>query len=144
MKRAGKPLRRSSRGTIIGRPSFGHRRLHGDEVATTMSGYILIHPTKPRPLGVNELKQLCGFPLDYEVQGVSADVQVKQLSRGVCPPVGEWLARNLARGLKGKVIKSSRQLYTLDIRKPPGLLIDAKSGEEAAQIPLDVRTMMRR
>ena len=106
----------SARGTRTGRPSFGYRRCGRGVPARTVAGYAIVHPTEDRLLTTKEEAALCGFPPDYEFVGSGVS---SQIARGVCPPVGEWLARGAARSLAaGK--PTSGKLEIVDLRESPG------------------------
>jgi len=75
-----------------GRPLFMHSRLHQDRPANAFVGNYLFHPTIPRHLGHNEMKALCGYPLDYQIAGRPGKAATL-LAQAVLPPVGAWFAR---------------------------------------------------
>lgn len=78
--------------TRKGRPLFMHSRLHEDRPCNAFVGNYWFHPTEPRPLGHNEMKALCGYPLDYKLvcrPGKAATM----LAQAVLPPVGDWVGR---------------------------------------------------
>lgn len=59
----------------------------------------LIHPTEHRHLDPVELQALSGYPRDYYFVAKNGVEHVYQLNRAVLPPVGEWIAGLVARGL---------------------------------------------
>lgn len=125
---------------ITGRPGIGHVRIYEDRPSLAIVGYMMVHPTEPRALSIEEMSALCGFPSDYEF--VTTRGQTPSLmARGVLPPVGEWLGRELARGVKRKKhLRGKPHQYVLDIRKPPGRLFDI--ADDTSTIPFD-RSMLR-
>lgn len=110
---------RNVRGHVRGRPVFTIKRTRADAPAPVVM-HELIHPTEHRALGVNELKVLCGFPSWYEFLGLS---DVGQISRGVCPPVGAWLARNVARCLELNE-REAPTVRLIDVSRPPGAVTE--------------------
>jgi site-specific DNA-cytosine methylase len=108
-------------GHIKGRPSFCEYRLPETGPANTMAGsYTLIHPTKDRPLGINEIKALCSYPVSYKFENeeLGKTSSLSELARAVMPGVAQWLAQNLAAGLAADVT-ANPQLNLLDFRKSP-------------------------
>lgn len=121
------------RGQKLGRPSFLKRRLHPNRVSGVVIGETLFHPTEHRYLAVNEAAALCGFPQSWKWPKKRASYDL--LARGVMPPVGEWLAKQVAAAVrKGKRLrKPTRQL--VDFRLPPGLI--RQVGDLPAGVDLD-------
>lgn len=94
-------------GDVQGRPSYGHYRLPIDRPGNAIVGYSVVHPTEHRFLTVPEMQVLSGFPPDYHFTPGGASARAAELARGVCPPVGEWLARWVAAGIRnGRPVKS--------------------------------------
>lgn len=93
-------------GHMLGKVGFGHTRLRDVGPASATVGYAMVHPTEHRFLTVNEVQALAGFPDDYEFTGgQNGAQQLDLIARGVCPPVGEWLARRVREGLeRGKMV----------------------------------------
>ncbi len=80
-------------------PAFIYDRMAGDRPSYTLLGSCnKLHPDEDRMLSVNETKVLCGFPPDYRMAGGVND-RYAQLGKGVCPPVAEWLGKNIRRAL---------------------------------------------
>ncbi len=92
----------------IGRPAFMIRRLYGDRPAGVLFGDMMIHPTENRFLSENEAKALMGIPQSFKIVG--GDYH-HLITRGVCPPVGAWLGRNVRRALEAGV----KQPKTFDV-----------------------------
>lgn len=119
-KRAGdlSLLERNKHGEIKGRPSFLSKRLHHDLPAPTVIGGALYHYKEDRLLTPNEISALSGFPPSWKWP--SAQAMTHEASRGVCPPVGMWLAANAAFGIRKdkKILIPTNEVF--DIRKPPG------------------------
>lgn len=61
-----------------------------------------VHPTEPRLLTLRELMRVTGYPDDFEFVGADQGTACRQLGKTVCPPVGEWLAREVAAYLRGE------------------------------------------
>lgn len=93
---------RNAQGGVSGRPRIFIHRVAGDGLIGTITGDYFVHPTLDRFMGIDELKVLNGFPLDYWLEGQPGG-QFSLLSRGVCPPVAEWLARNVASSIAANV-----------------------------------------
>jgi DNA (cytosine-5)-methyltransferase 1 len=79
----------------------------------------MIHPTEDRALSVKELALLCGYPPGYEFVGAR---DAGQVGRGVCPPVGEWLARQVARSLDLNE-REAPTVRLIDVQRPPGTVV---------------------
>ncbi len=104
-------------GHVKGRPGFGHVRLKADSVATATVGYSMVHPTQHRFLSVNEVAVLAGFPNGYKFMGGELGAQQLDLiARGVCPPVGAWLARSVMAGIKADSKLRKPRVTILDFR----------------------------
>lgn len=110
----------NARGQTVGRPCFTIKRLQAGQPAPVVM-HELIHPTEHRGISIKEVARLCGFPPDYEFINAK---DVGQVSRGVCPPVGEWLARNVARCLRHGRAVTEPSVRLVDVREPPGSVID--------------------
>ena len=103
---------------VKGRPRMFVHRVEGDKPMGTITGDYFIHPTEHRFMGGRELRRLNGFPLDYRFEG-RPQYHASFLARGVCPPVGEWLARNIRAGIeRGQPIDQPR-VRTVDLSRPP-------------------------
>lgn len=100
---------------VHGRPGFVYYRLRAGEPANTVIG-VGIHPTEDRCLTTKEMAYLTGFPADYEFIGSGPE---NQIGRGVCPPVGAWLAGEIAKSLKANE-PAIVGTVMVDYRKPPG------------------------
>lgn len=106
------------RARAVKKTGFSLRRLRADRVAGAMISSRFLHPTEPRYLTVGEMLHFSGFPLDYRLSG-NPHAQASEIGRGVMPPVGAWLARIVAAGLRrdrpdrGRVVEAN--LY-----QPPG------------------------
>ena len=102
---------------VVGRPRMFVHRVHGDQPIGAITGDYFIHPKEDRYLGMNELKVLNGFPEDYQFAG-SPGAWASLIARGVCPPVGEWLARNVRNALDANK-KTSGQVREVNLMEPP-------------------------
>jgi site-specific DNA-cytosine methylase len=111
------PPRNPKTGNVLGRPNFLLQRLKLDECSpTVVSGGCLLHPTDERYISVKEAQLLCGYPPDYEFVGADAYAQI---SKAVLPPVGAWLGRCLAAGVKQDIrITDPGAPRLIDFRKP--------------------------
>ena len=108
---------RNDRGQVIGRPSFQDRRLDPKEVMGAFLGDKFFHWEHERLLGVNEMKALCGYPLDFKLAPPQRGWP-SMLARAVMPPVGEWLARSVALTLAdGDGAWSDRRVTHVDTRR---------------------------
>ena len=106
-------------GFVVGRPPFTIRRPHPDRPSHTIM-HETVHPTEHRAMSVKELATLCGYPPDYEFPTGMGDHSL--VSRGVCPPVGEWLAREIARCAARDERDVEPVVQLIDVRKPPGIV----------------------
>lgn len=121
-----------SRGQKLGRPSFLKRRLDPKKPSGVVIGNVLFHPTANRALAVNECAALCGYPQSWAWPRSDG---YNLIARGVMPPVGEWLARYVAKAIrKGKKITKPKR-FIVDFRNPPGLVKEV--GKLPDQIDLD-------
>lgn len=85
-----------ARGQVVGRPPFTIKRARSGVPAPVVM-HELVHPTEDRGLSIKELAVLCGYPPLYEFVGAT---DAGQVGRGVCPPVAEYLARQVARAVR--------------------------------------------
>lgn len=105
-------------GDVAGRPSYGHCRLPLERPSGAVVGYGIVHPTEDRFITINEMKLLCGFPIDYKFVPKGLSACASEIARGVCPPVGEWLAGHVARALlQGE--RQAPEVREIDYREPP-------------------------
>jgi site-specific DNA-cytosine methylase len=105
-------------GRIRGRPSFTTCRVPIDEPMGSFVTDCYYHPTEDRALGENEHKAICGFPLDFQLDGPPRG-RASLLARGVMPPVAQWLGRTIAAALEqGDGSWGDRTVTLVDLRKP--------------------------
>jgi DNA (cytosine-5)-methyltransferase 1 len=117
-------------GQIKGRPSFAEGyRLDPDKPSNTIAGFRLVHPSEDRLLTTREMAALCGFPADYEFVGTPTAIRAL-IARGVCPPVGEWLAGMVAEGVRKKK-PTSGIVRLVDFRQPPEMRAEWRFGRPA-------------
>lgn len=128
LKRRYGELDEARRKKLAPRPSFGDRRLPDDRPAGAIVDPMQIHPTEHRYLTLGEMKWLGGYPLEMVLVGNGVDQKAYQLTRAVLPPVGEWLASNVARALKrDKAVgytSAARRAWRVDFYKLPGRIED--------------------
>lgn len=111
----------TAQGTVKGRCGLGHIKLKPNQPATATVGYAMMHPTKPRFLHVNEVQALAGFPQEYVIDRGSkyGSAELDLIARGVCPPVGEWIAKAAAIAIKKNMPVKVPTTYVYDFRTPP-------------------------
>jgi site-specific DNA-cytosine methylase len=110
---------RSDRGTIPGRPMIMEYRVNPDAPFGAWVQDTVYHHRELRKLGENEMRALCGFPLDFKLLGRNPGENGSLLARGVLPSVAEWLARAATAALEGsKGDWSDRAVWCHDMRKP--------------------------
>jgi site-specific DNA-cytosine methylase len=111
---------RGDRGQIVGRPSFLDGRVPLDKPAGVLLGGKAIHPTELRFMCQEELAAICGFPQDYRWPKLSFNDISSYMSRGIMPPVADWLAENVNRALIANKRLNAVQVAVLDVTRPPG------------------------
>lgn len=114
--------KRGERGQVIGRPAFLDHRSPWDEPAGVVIGGKPIHPAENRWMAQEEVAAICGFPKDFKWPRGSFNDITGYMSRGVMPPVAEWLAENIARALERNKRLNSTDAQVLDVRNAPGRL----------------------
>lgn len=76
-------------------------RLRADRPARVVYSTVkYIHPVEDRLLTARELARLMGFPDAFLLEGPKRD-WAALLGKGICPPVGTWLAGEVAAYLEG-------------------------------------------
>ena len=84
---------------VQGRPSFQNIRLELDQPSCTLTGGAKqLHPKINRLISVEESGALCGYPRNFKFLG-SVGKQYQQVAQAVMPPVGEYLARMVKKGI---------------------------------------------
>lgn len=109
----------NKQGGIVGRPSFGHKRLPIDKPSDVIVGYALVHPTESRFITINEMAALCGFPPDYEFVANSPGAAASLIARGVCVPVADWFARTAKAAVDQGRAVTEPKTYHVELRNPP-------------------------
>jgi site-specific DNA-cytosine methylase len=71
-----------------------------------------LHPTEPREFNYHEWLAFTGLPHDWQTAANSHNAFSLELSRAVMPPVGEWLGKSIAAGLKKKPLDTSQGVTT--------------------------------
>ena len=110
----------NARGQIAGKPSFLDCRLPWDKPANVVIAGKPIHPELPRYASQEEVAAVCGFPPDYKWPKGDFNTITGYMSRGVMPPVGEWLASNVKAALERGKRLNSTSYAVLDVASPPG------------------------
>jgi site-specific DNA-cytosine methylase len=111
--------KRKANGHVLGRVGLGHIRLKDTGPATATVGYAMVHPIEHRFLTLNEVQAIAGYPDDYDFGGKSPFAkELDLIGRGVCPPVGEWLARLVAESLKENIRVNKPYYQVIDFRRP--------------------------
>ena len=110
--------KRSTKGRkgVIGRPQFMKWRLTREQTMGVIAGGFAIHPEEDRLLGIRELCAFSGYPVDYKFAGAKSGWP-SLIARGVMPPVGEWLARNVKAMIETDA-KYHVDSQFIDYRKP--------------------------
>lgn len=107
---------RNKQGNVKGRPVFGIRRAAWDVPFKTVAGYEIIHPDESRGLSINEIARIGGFPPMFDWSHTKDPI--KEIARGVAPPVGEHIAKIVHDGIKrGEPVRPEFSL--IDYRKAP-------------------------
>ena len=129
----GDDYEKTARGRAHGRMSFHFKRMREDGPIGTVTGPHIVHYKEPRLLSVEELAALCGFPRSFKLPPkMRHDPASRLLARGVMPPVGEWLAANVAAAIRrNRKVKAPATWYA-DFRTPPGRVEPAATYERAA------------
>lgn len=110
---------RNAQGNVKGRPSYGHYRLPVEGPGGAVVGYNIVHPTEHRFISTEEMQLLSGFPLDFHFTPKGPNARAAEIARGVCPTVGEWLARGVKASIEtGKEI-TSPTLREWNLLRPP-------------------------
>lgn len=118
----------NAQGKVRGRPSFQDRRLDPNETMGAFAGDKCWHPVEPRKVGINEAKALCGYPLDFRLDGPLGG-QPSLLARAVMPPVGAWLGRAVASTLARPAVedRTGLRVTLVDVREPEREPVDLTS-----------------
>ncbi len=120
-----------SRGQMLGRPSFLKHKLDPGRPSNTVIGNSIFHHKENRFLAVNECAALSGFPQTWKWPKSDAH---NLLARGVMPPVGEWLARQVAAAIKRKKRITKPVRYLVDFRQAPGVIHDVDKLPESVDL----------
>ncbi len=108
---------RNERGQVRGRPRFLDSRLVFDLPAPTFTGGATkFHPTENRYVTMLEQQLICGYPLEYKFIAKNLATKYAQTAQAVMPPVGEWLGRQIHRGLEN-LIPQQGQVWLRDFAK---------------------------
>lgn len=82
---------------------MGHElgRLHPDRPCPVVYGLArYVHPAEDRLLTLRELMRIQGYPDEFSFAPEGQATALRMLGKTVCPPVGEWLAREVAAHLR--------------------------------------------
>jgi site-specific DNA-cytosine methylase len=114
----GKQVKKDN-GHVLGRCGHGHCRLREDRPSVGTVGYAMVHPTEDRFLHINEVAALAGFPPSFDFGHTTHGArELDLIARGVCPPVGEWLAKGVAASIKRDVPVKNPKVVVYDFRVP--------------------------
>ena len=95
--------------------AVGCYRLNGETVARAFVGdYAIIHHKEDRPITVNEVKAICGFPQDYNIIANSRQKTLNQLAQGVMPPVATWLGNEIKKSIIDDIPTKETAVHTID------------------------------
>jgi site-specific DNA-cytosine methylase len=107
------------------RQSFAAKRGHHEKVSPAIIGPRIHHPTKPRHLTTSECLHICGYPTDYDFGDQKPGAAQSEIARAVMPPVGAWLAENVARAVKrNEPVDGEMKAHEVNFFSPPGQIID--------------------
>jgi site-specific DNA-cytosine methylase len=102
---------------------FVYHKVHPERVAHAITGAILVHHAEPRWLTVQELAYLTGYPASYRFAAGNSGAKGGEIARGVCPPVGAWLAQLVASGIRGGTATTAEpHAWEVNLFKPPGAI----------------------
>lgn len=100
---------------IKGRPPYTIHRIRADQVCSTITSMrSQLHWKESRYLGNAEVARLLGYPDDYKWAGPERTWQ-DQMAKAVTPPVAEYVARCIRRGLELD-IPAMRRVQVVDWR----------------------------
>jgi len=107
-------------------PCFLDRRLIGNKVAPVVLGgrASRLHHKEPRYLDRVEYLALCGMSgVDWRCHNDKKETLVRELSRSVMPPVGQWIATAVKSGLAQRPLK--KPVYqVVDMRDPENIITE--------------------
>lgn len=107
---------RNAQGHVKGRPAFSQHRLAWDQIPPThIGGCHQAHPEEDRWITWQEAAALGGYPPDYVFDAPLLEKYVI-MYRAVLPAAGEWLARNVAAGLRADR-PTSGEVWARDFEK---------------------------
>lgn len=122
---------RGARGQMVGRPPFTIKRARSGGPAPVVM-HELVHPTEHRGLSIKELAILTGYPATYEFIGAN---DAGQVGRGVCPPVGEYLAREVKHAIEqAGERRVAPTIKVVDYTDPPGSVTQLSFDTSAPQV----------
>jgi site-specific DNA-cytosine methylase len=114
-------------GQVCRRPMFMHHRVHPDRPSGAIAGNYYYHWEENRMLSIRELKILCGYPDWFTFpEGVKVHHKIAALCQAVMPPVGEWVARQVHRGLELDRPARTGQCRIVDFRKDPEVVTEVE------------------
>jgi site-specific DNA-cytosine methylase len=106
----------------VKKTGFALGRLDPAKPSRAVVGAMLIHPYEDRWCNIQELAHLSGFPRTYQFSG-RPDAMAGEISRGVLPPVGAWLAGLVATGVRNDVrFDRDPKAWEVNLFKPPGVI----------------------
>lgn len=114
-------------GQVSRRPMFMEHRVNPDRPSGAIAGNYYYHWKEDRRLSVRELKILCGYPEWFTFpEGLKIHQKIAALCQAVMPPVGEWVARQVRRGLELDRPARVGQCRILDFRKDPEVITEVE------------------
>lgn len=130
----------TAEGRVKGRPSFLFTRLPWDRpCGVLMGGNTMFHPTENRSLYPEELHAVGTFPADWKwpERFRLANIAI-QLSQGVMPKVGEWIAASVVQSIERGKRLNRPFLAVQDLRLAPGSYTILE--EDLLRLPREVYT----
>jgi site-specific DNA-cytosine methylase len=106
------------------RAAFSNSIAHLDKPCPTVLGFSTLHPTEFRFLSLGEMLFCSGYPPSWELTPSSLGAKGGEIARGVLPPVGAWLAENVARAVRAGEPAAAARVTVVDFTRPPGAIYE--------------------
>jgi site-specific DNA-cytosine methylase len=119
--------RKNHLGGRMGCPGMLYYRLPVGKQMGTFMGNFYGHPTENRFIGINEMRAMCGYPLEYrfpKVGSTGVGSPPRLMARAVLPPVGEWLGRTAANALSRRAATRTQSVKFIDLREPGNSVVE--------------------